>query len=87
MNMTQFTKRTDWPKLGWLISELEAAGITCELGGESFHAPILLVDESKIDQAWEILDPVDDIEDDDPRYAGYEEVLPRGLDATPIQER
>jgi hypothetical protein len=46
-----------------------------------------MVDETKFDQAWEILDPVDDIEDDDPRYEGYENVLPRGLDETPIQER
>ena len=69
MTLVPFTRRTNFPKLAWLINELNKAGIANEITGESAHAPILSVDESRIDEAWDILDPVDDVEDDDPRYA------------------
>jgi hypothetical protein len=67
-NWVQFTKRTEDPKLAWLERQLTAAGIEHRRHGRSFHAPILQVREDQLDAAWEILDPVDDIEDDDPRW-------------------
>lgn len=63
-----FTRRTDDPKLAWLERRLDAAGIEHRRNGESFHAPILEVPVEKYDAAWAILTPVDDIEDDDPRF-------------------
>ena len=69
---TQFTKRTEDPKLRWLEARLEDAGIDSRRNGESWHAPILEVDESKLDLAWSILAPVDDVPDDDPRYSEYD---------------
>lgn len=65
----QFTKRTNQPKLGWLRKQLNAAGIPNRIVGESFHAPILQVPADHLEAAWDILDPVDDIEDDDPQFA------------------
>jgi hypothetical protein len=64
----RFTKRTEDPKLAWLERQLTAAGIKHRRNGHSFHAPILEVQADKIDEAWEILTPVDDIPDDDPRW-------------------
>ena len=63
-----FTKRTDDPKLSWLEARLDDAGIAHTRDGRSFHAPILKVDAAKLDAAWAILDPVDDVEDDDQRF-------------------
>lgn len=64
----RFTKRTGGHKLVWLEKQLEKAGIACRQNGNSFHAPILEVDATRIDDAWEILTPVDDIDDDDERF-------------------
>lgn len=64
----RFTKRTNDPKLAWLERRLDEKGIKHRRNGRSFHAPILEVHESQHDAAWEILRPVDDIEDDDPRW-------------------
>ena len=64
-----FTKRTEEPKLGWLEERLDEAGIPHRRNGSSFHAPILEVEEEHLSAAWEILTPVDDIPDDDPRVA------------------
>ena len=68
MKYIQFTKRTNEPKLSWLENELTNAGIANQRNGESWHAPILDVDETKIDEAWAILTPVDDIPDDDEQF-------------------
>jgi hypothetical protein len=62
------TKRTNDPKLLWLEDQLDVAGVAHRRNGESFHAPILEVDKAKLDKAWEILTPVDDVPDDDPRF-------------------
>ena len=51
----QFTRRTNFPKLGYLIQLLTARGIPCRLNGESFHAPILEVSELFEEDAWTIL--------------------------------
>ena len=69
-NWVLFTKRTDDPKLAWLQRQLKAAGIPNRRNGWSFHAPILEVPEEYEDAAWAILTPVDDIDDDDPRFTG-----------------
>ena len=74
MKATTFTRRTDWPKLGWLISQLQEDGIPCAITGSSSHAPILSVLEEHLDRAWEILGPVDDVPDDDPRYLGCDAI-------------
>lgn len=63
-----FTRRTEDPKLGWLERQLDDAGIAHRRNGESFHAPILEVPEEQLDAAWQILDPVDYLPDDDPRW-------------------
>lgn len=63
-----FTMRTDFPKLAWLIHRLWEAGIFYRFNGNSFHAPILQITSIQRDQAWDILDPVDDVPDDDPCF-------------------
>lgn len=63
-----FTKRTEDPKLAWLERRLDEAGIPHKRDGYSWHAPIMRVPEEFEDAAWEILTPVDDIEDDDPQF-------------------
>jgi len=65
VSWARFTKRTDDPKLTWLERKLDAAGIPNRRDGSSFHAPILQVEEGRLDDAWEILRPVDDIDDED----------------------
>jgi len=65
----QFTKRTDDPKLAWLERQLRDAGIESRRHGESFHAPILQVEQHRLEEAWGILtNEIDDIPDDDERF-------------------
>jgi len=64
LGLVRFTRRTDYPKLNWLVGKLKDAGIRCFIVGETFHAPISWVHEDDLDAAWEILDPVDDLPDD-----------------------
>lgn len=63
-----FTRRTEDPKLGWLERQLDQRGIPSRRKGHTWHAPILEVQECDLDRAWAILDPVDDIADDDPQF-------------------
>lgn len=63
-----FTRRTNEPKLHWLELQLDQAGIRNRRNGKSFHAPILEVDEERLDEALEMLYDVDDVADDDPRW-------------------
>ena len=62
--MVLFTKRTNDPKLSWLERELGRAGIRYNRDGCSSHAPLLYVERSRLNDAWDILDPIDDISDD-----------------------
>jgi len=62
------TRRTEEPKLTYLRRQLDKAGIENRITGESFHAPILSVPEQCINSAWDVLDPIDKFEDDDPRF-------------------
>jgi hypothetical protein len=64
----QFTKRTNDPKLKWLEEQLDLAGVPHRRNGCSWHAPILEIDKCRLEDAWSILDPVDDIPDSDPRF-------------------
>lgn len=69
----QLCKRTEDPKLTWLEQQLTASGIPSRRHGHSFHGPILEVRQWDEDKAWEILTPVDDIEDDDPQFHAWVE--------------
>ena len=71
MSFVTFTRRTNYPKLGWLMDQLNDHGIECKLKGKSFHAPILVVKEQDLDSAWDILYQVDDMEDDDEMFSEY----------------
>lgn len=72
-NWTQLCKRTEDPKLAWLERQLTAAGLRHGRSKfPSFHAPRLLVHPEDEDKALEILLPVDDIPDDDPRFQHLE---------------
>ena len=65
----RFTRRTNDPKLRWLEGRLRGAGIQSRRNGESFHAPILEVEASRIDDAWALLPAeIDDAADDDPMF-------------------
>jgi hypothetical protein len=68
MTWTQFTKRTDDPKLSVVEHYLTKARIRHKRDGASFHAPILMVEEGRLNDAWAILEPIDDIPDDDPLW-------------------
>ena len=60
-----FTKRTDEPKLSWLVAELNRRGIRNRINGKSWHAPILEVPSRQLEAAWECLPlPIDEIPDD-----------------------
>lgn len=72
MGFVLFTRRTDGRKLAWLRDQLTKAGIQHRGQGQSFHAPILEVEEGQLETAWAILTPVDDVPDDDIRFALYE---------------
>jgi len=61
-------RRTNDPKLSYLEAKLDEAGIPNRRNGCSFHAPILEVSADRIDDAWDILTPIDDVPDDDPRF-------------------
>lgn len=63
-----FTKRTNEPKLRWIFRQLYGRRIPYRHNGESAHAPIIEVLKQDLEKAWEFLDPVDNIDDDDPRW-------------------
>ena len=65
----QFTKRTNDPKLEWLQAALTKAGIANRRYGRSFWAPIMQVKPQDLERASAILDPVDDIPDNDPQFS------------------
>jgi hypothetical protein len=67
-------KRTEDPKLAYIEYQLDNAGIPNRRNGRSFHAPILEVDSRHFDDAWKILDPIDEIPDDDERFLGAEDL-------------
>jgi hypothetical protein len=62
-NWETLCKRTDYPKLGYIIHRLKQAGVPCKFETDeqgrrvgSFHASnILLIDEAHADAAWEIM--------------------------------
>ncbi len=63
------TKRTANPKLGWLMRKCKDAGLRVFIEGKRmFGEPISWVHRDDFDKAWAILDPVDDVPDDDDRF-------------------
>jgi hypothetical protein len=64
----QFTKRTEDPKLSAIERMLTIAGIRHKREGESWHAPILMVEADKLGDASMLLHPIDEIPDDDERW-------------------
>jgi len=78
----RFTKRTNFPKLGYLMHRLKAARIPCRLSRyESFHAPILEIAGFAEPAAWAILEE---------RYTLSGKASPRGsvtLDDLPDDAR
>lgn len=72
MNWVCLCKRTNDPKLAYIEYLLDNAGITSRRNGESFHAPILEVDARYTDDAWGLLEPIDDVDDVDERFLGAE---------------
>jgi len=82
-----FTRRTDFPKLGYIIDRLNELNIPSVLHGDTFHADhILWVPESRHEEAWAILDDkwgddrLDDVPDDDPSFEEYALVRPNVVD-------
>ncbi len=71
-NWTRLTRRTNDPKLSWLQARLDESGVVNRRNGESIHAPILEVARGQLDKALFIVESVDDMNDDHPRFArGY----------------
>lgn len=86
---TMLCKRTEYPKLGYIIFKLKQMGVPCRFNGRSFHADhILEVDANRISDAWKVLDDkphiggkkrrksLDDIPDDFPPFYPYMNELP-----------
>lgn len=67
-NWVVLCKRTNDPKLSWLEKRLLEEGIVSSREGFSFHAPVLWVRKEDEAAANAVLDPVDDIPDDDPQF-------------------
>jgi hypothetical protein len=74
----ELCRRTNYPKLGYIIYRLKLMGVACRFQGESWHAPILAVDKSKFKEAWMLLSEkfgrrcLDDISDDHWRWEKYD---------------
>lgn len=63
-------RRTDDPKLAWLEARFDDQKKPIphrRNGSAMFHSEILQVPEDRFNEAQAILDPIDDIPDDDPR--------------------
>ena len=77
-----FTRRTEDPKLAWLEHQLSETGIMHLRRGESFHAPIMLVEKARLAEAQAILDQVfihngiptrvEDLPDNDSIFYGFD---------------
>lgn len=68
-----FCRRTNDPKLKYIEVLLDECKIPNRRHGESMHAPILEVSKDREDEAWKLLNPIDDIPDDDPMFRDYRE--------------
>ena len=85
MNWAMFTKRTEEPKLLWLERQLTGRGIPHRRNGDSFHAPILEVPRERLEAAWRVLEPVDDVPDEDPRWQNELDEMCQCAEAYPLQ--
>jgi hypothetical protein len=82
-NWALLCKRTNYPKLGYIIHRLKSEKIACRFNGESWHADYRLeVEASREADAWKILRErhgryrLDDVRDDHPKFLPYEEQKP-----------
>jgi len=86
-----FTKRTEFPKLGYIIDWCRTQGIPTRIVKHSMHAPILEVPEHFLGKANRVLEEkvtktgrrsrfghsrFDDIEDDHAMFVGFEHTKP-----------
>lgn len=72
-----FTRRTNYPKLGYLIYCCQNNHIPTRIVTSSAHAPILEVPPSHEEKAWGLLPLViDNMPDDDPGFEQYANVKP-----------
>lgn len=83
MEFTTLCRRTNYPKLGYIIHKLREAGIACRFNGESFHADYILeIDKVREADGWNILSEkhgkyqLDDMRDDHPKFRQYAMVQP-----------
>lgn len=67
-NYVLFTKRTNDPKLSYVLKKCREKGLRVKKSGKSFHAPCSWVHVEDEEKAWEILSPIDDIDDNDPMF-------------------
>jgi hypothetical protein len=86
-NFEMLTKRTDYPKLGYIISRLNDLGIGCLLHGKSFHAEHLLwVEKARFAEASAVLSEkhgkkiLDEMPDDHSSFRPYANVRCESLD-------
>jgi len=86
-NFVLFCKRTDYPKLGYIIQRLNDEGIPCLMEGRSFHADhCLYVFKPYEKEAWNVLDEkrgryrLDDVRDDHPSFLPYQDVEPAPIE-------
>ena len=84
-NPVVFCKRTDYPKLGYIIHRLNKIGIPSKLEGHSFHADhVLYVDKENERYALGVLNEkfgrsrrcIDDLPDDDQRFLPWAKTRP-----------
>jgi hypothetical protein len=73
-----FTKRTDYPKLGYILHRLKELAIACRFGNRTWHADLsLYVDKDRESDAWALLSErhgrfeLDDIRDDHPKFKPF----------------
>ncbi len=69
------TRRTNSPKLNYLMVQLLQESIPFRCCRKSVHAPILEVPKQSMREALALLSPVDDLPDDDHKFAHYEHIL------------
>ena len=78
-NFEVLTRRTDYPKLGYIIHCLNENGIACIVHGESAHAPILWVEVGEYNNAFNLTisnTELDEKPDDHPDFEQYMDTSP-----------
>lgn len=86
-NFEALCRRTDYPKLGYIIDRLNKLEIPCCLHGSTAHAEhILWVQKTHLDKAAEVLEErhgryrLDDVRDDHPKFNEFKDVKPDAIE-------